>query len=82
MPFKTTTESLYFDATQLKCPLLFVKVKQQLKALLPGQQLKVCLTDKVGLVDIERYLHKHHFEFSSCAIDQWQSTITIIGKDS
>jgi tRNA 2-thiouridine synthesizing protein A len=82
MQTKLTIESWYFDGTQLKCPLLFVKVKQQLKQLQPKQQLKVGLTDKIGLKDIKRYLQKNKFEFSISAIDERPIMVTIIGKDS
>jgi TusA-related sulfurtransferase len=55
---------LYFDGRTLKCPLLFVKAKQWLKKLQPGQQLLIEVIDRVGAKDIENYLDKHNFRYT------------------
>lgn len=56
--------TLEFDARALKCPLLFVKTRQMLKQLLPGQQLYVVLNDQTGMNDIKRYLDKQKFRYT------------------
>jgi TusA-related sulfurtransferase len=57
--------TIEFDARALKCPLLFVKTRQMLKHLLPGQQLMILVNDKVGIRDIKRYLDKQNFRYTS-----------------
>ncbi|MFT4925309.1 MAG: TusA-related sulfurtransferase [Phenylobacterium sp.] len=56
--------TLDFDARSLKCPLLFVKTKQMLKQIKPGQQLRVMLNDAIGINDIKRYLDKQNFRYT------------------
>lgn len=58
------TDALQLDVTDLKCPLLFVKVKQFLKKLKPNQQLKVLVCDRSGINDIKRYLDKQHYQYT------------------
>jgi TusA-related sulfurtransferase len=60
----TKLNDLYFDATGLKCPLLFVKTKQQLKQLTPHQCLYVKVDDQVGCGDIKKYLDKHDYQYT------------------
>ena len=66
--------SLNFDARALKCPLLFVKTKQMLKQIKPGQQLRVMLNDATGINDIKRYLDKQNFRYTLVELDTVESS--------
>ena len=65
--------TLDFDARALKCPLLFVKTKQMLKQITPGQQLRVMLNDVTGIKDIKRYLDKQNFRYTLTELDTVES---------
>ena len=58
------SEVLYLDTRHLKCPILFVKTKQWLKKLEPGQRLQLLVKDRSGIKDIQCYLDKHQYDYS------------------
>lgn len=56
--------ALHLDATGLKCPILFVTVKQYLKKLSQNQMLTVVANDSSGIKDIKRYLDKYSCQYT------------------
>lgn len=75
-------EILLLDVCGLKCPLLFVTVKMQLKKLRKGQILKVSIDDEVGQQDVVSYLQKHQFKFSLTPLEGTPVTLSIYAKDN
>ncbi len=76
-----SAEPIQLDTTGLKCPLLFVRVKQQLKQLNANQTLKVLVCDSVALADIKRYLNNHAYRYT--LLQKEGNTVEInISKDA
>lgn len=73
-------DTLTLDATELKCPLLFVTAKLWLKKLSSNQTLRILLYEQTGARDIERYLQKQGFEFTLTAVEGSPIEFNIIGK--
>ncbi|MCJ8272510.1 MAG: sulfurtransferase TusA family protein [Psychrosphaera sp.] len=55
---KSKSDHLYFDATDLKCPLLFVKTKQWINRLEPNGRLQLKVNNRDGSENIKMYLDK------------------------
>lgn len=52
------TDPPVLDLTSLKCPLPALKTRKALKAMMPGERLRVRCTDPLAIIDIPALVHQ------------------------
>ena len=62
-------EDRVFDASGLMCPMPVVKAAREMKALEPGQILKIIATDRGSIADIPAWVSDTGNELLSSSVD-------------
>ncbi|USD38755.1 MULTISPECIES: sulfurtransferase TusA family protein [Ferrimonas] len=72
---------LPLDLTMHRCPLAFVKAKQALMSLAPGQQLLMMLSDPGAVQDVPKYAQKQGFETTVTRLDGTRVLVQLRAPD-